>query len=445
MHKVGIKKLQRSWRAFRLSTICFRTPRFHGTKVLFFGVQWYSRDSRNADNIAVLAAYTLSKQLRVYRISINWNLQQNQPNQPPTMLPAPPTLVVKHIKVENLACPMDSGTHDTAQAQLSHLEFMAPTPGPPQIPNVPGVLAIFSNRQADGQSFSVVCRWGLKESESALHPSFDQLGVRRSSVSSPTSNELELYRMDDIIIDKCVIGVSQVQVTSGAVVALAFSDGSLDLRDRYFFNLLQNQSTNKDLVMNMVQAGFAFPPGESCIDLALSPNITVAIRLGLDHDIQLMVMEYANGLMEDPENMEIACVALAHQHAYSCNNHLNNDDLLLVAQQYRNPVFNNTFLSEAHRALNLKMDFATESPSERLFRNPLLQRCLSLQNSLDFQGEKVNKRLSGKLAWATLHLRVASVAFALTFNNPQRQAPVAGAGGSNGSGGANDFDLRPGK
>jgi hypothetical protein len=92
------------------------------------------------------------------------------------------------------------------------------------------------------------------------------------------------------------------------------------------------------------------------IDLALSPNNAVAIRLGPEHDISLMVMEYVNGPMEEDgmiaifappvkylinfqkiDNLEIACVALAHQHAYSCNNHLNNDDLLLVAQQYRNP------------------------------------------------------------------------------------------------------------
>lgn len=358
------------------------------------------------------------------------------------MLPAPPTLVIKNIKVENFACPADSGTHDTARAQLSHLEIMAPTPGPPQIPNVPGVLVVFSNRTSDGQSFSVICRWNLKESPSTLHPSFDQLGVRRGSVSSPTSTELELHRLDDVIIDKCVISVSLV--TSGTVVALAFTDGSLDLRDRYNFNPLQNHPTNKDLVMNMVQAGFSFPSGAPCVDLALSPNNAVAIRLGLNHDIELMVMQYSAGSMAEVDNMEVACVALAHQHAYSCNNHLNNDDLLLVAQQYRNPIFNNTFLSEAHRALNLKMDFATESPSERLFRNPLLQRCLSLQNSLDFQGERVNKRLSGKLAWATLHLRVASVAFALTFNNPQRQAGPGGAAAAGSSaGGSNDFDLRP--
>lgn len=50
--------------------------------------------------------------------------------------------------------------------------------------------------------------------------------------------------------------------------------------------------------MNMMQAGFAFPPGEPCINLALSPNNAVAIRLGPDNDISLIIMEYINGPME---------------------------------------------------------------------------------------------------------------------------------------------------
>lgn len=76
------------------------------------------------------------------------------------------------------------------------------------------------------------------------------------------------------------------------------------------------------------------------------------------------------------------------------------------------------------------MDFAvSDSPSERLVRNPLLQRCLSLQFALVFQGEQVNKKLSGKVAWATLHLRVASLAFALTWNSAQRQGARAPGGG----------------
>jgi mediator of RNA polymerase II transcription subunit 16, fungi type len=182
-----------------------------------------------------MAAYTLSKQLRVYRIIIDWP-QLNQQNQPHTVLPSPPTLTIKHLKVEDCAGPQSSGdssTYDISRAQLSHLEIMGPTPGPPHIPNVPGVLAVFSHQKQDDQKFSVLSRWILKESPCTLHPSFDQIGARRASVSSPTAAELELARLEDIIVDKCVISVAQI--TSGTAIALAFSDGSLELRDRYTF------------------------------------------------------------------------------------------------------------------------------------------------------------------------------------------------------------------
>lgn len=85
------------------------------------------------------------------------------------------------------------------------------------------------------------------------------------------------------------------------------------------------------------------------------------------------------------------------------------------------------FLLEIHRVLSLKMDFTGESPSEKLIRNALLQRCLSMQYALDFRGNSGVKTLSGKLAWTTLHLRVASLASGLTWapaaSARQRQGP----------------------
>ena len=176
-----------------------------------------------------------------------------------------------------------------------------------------------------------------------------------------------------MVIDKCVIGVSAV--TMGTVVAFTCSDGLFEFRDRLLLQPFPLSPPNGRM-SNMIQAGFAFTTPDPCIDLVLSPNNTVAVRLGQDHEVHLMVMEFTRGPMELKENMEISCVVLALQHAYSCSNYLNNDDLLLVARKYRssgkNPYtkisavakkgterivveFNITFLTEVHRALNLKM------------------------------------------------------------------------------------------
>ena len=177
-------------------------------------------------------------------------------------------------------------------------------------------------------------------------------------------------------------------------------------------------------ITNMIQAGFAFVDTEPCIDMVLSPNNTVAVRLTGGSDVHLNVIEFVAGPITTPANTSLTCASLAAQHAYSCSNYLNNDDLLLVARRYSSPLFNNTFLTEVHRALNVKMDFAAESPSDRLIRNAPLQRCLSLQYALDYRGANALCTMSGKLAFATLHLRVASLAFGLTWNPVQRAPNV---------------------
>ncbi|KAI5800127.1 mediator complex, subunit Med16 [Geopyxis carbonaria] len=376
------------------------------------------------ESVSVLAAYTQSRQLRVYRLAINWGITQQ--TKPATQYPTAPVLLVKRVKLMATVFPTEF-SNDTFKAQLTHLEVMGPTPGPTNANAAATITAIFS-AGPDAQTITFVCRWDLRERPSKLHPAFDQLGVRRASISSGTPPEVGIP-IEDITLNKRAIGVWPV--TSGTVIAFAFSDGSLDFRDRFVvFRIIDPPPNGK--ITNMTQAGFTFTGGENCIDIVLSPNNTVAVRLSQDNELQMIVMDSTQGAITIKENFDTACIALAVQHAYSISNLSNNDDLLLIARKYKSLDFNNAFLTEVHRALNLKMDFAAESPSERLIRNPLLQRCLSLQYALDFHGERVTRRLSGKLAWAVLHLRVASLAFALSGNSGQRGAVQGRAPGTGG-------------
>lgn len=66
------------------------------------------------------------------------------------------------------------------------------------------------------------------------------------------------------------------------------------------------------------------------------------------------------------------------------------------------------------------MDFTSEMSNERLFRNPVLQRSLSLQTSIYNEGEDAPMSLEAKLAWIFLHLRIASLGFGTTINTFQR-------------------------
>src|SRR5438876_262096 len=83
----------------------------------------------------------------------------------------------------------------------------------------------------------------------------------------------------------------------------------------------------------------------------------------------------------------------------------------------------------------MSVDYSHDPQHEKLFRNPMIQRCLSLQNTLGYKGELNHRSLTAKIAWATLHLRLAALTFAITFNNVKS---------TSGGGAENDY-TRPGR
>ncbi|KAF8474729.1 mediator complex, subunit Med16 [Kalaharituber pfeilii] len=385
--------------------------------------------SSDKDSTIILAAYTISRKLLVYRISINWNLPlQTNPQQLP-LPPANVSLTVKRVKVETMASPTDIPNMDMSKAFLTHLEIIPPTfSGHAQQQYFPTtIMAVYSVMNMSIQS-SIVVRWILRETPGSLHPSFDQLGNRRNSVTSPSTAEFELHRIpEDLVIDKVVIGITHLPYC--LELKFACIDGSVQTRDRASLKMFAKPSDLNvipDVIYNIVHAGFDFPPpglGDLCTGLSLSPNGTVLIKLLPNCEVKMVPMEYQGGSLSPkhaPVNFHTAIVGLAHVHASGCNNMVNNDDVLVILRPLRSDGFNKALISEVHKALSLKMDFTSETPNERLFRNPILQRCLSLQTSIYYEGEDAPMHLGAKLAWIFLHLRIASLGFGTTINTLQR-------------------------
>lgn len=71
------------------------------------------------------------------------------------------------------------------------------------------------------------------------------------------------------------------------------------------------------------------------------------------------------------------------------------------------------------------MDYSEEQHYDVLIRNTTIQLCLSIQNSLGFQGEFNARTFSGKFAWLVLQLRniVVLVTMAANLNVPGGPGP----------------------
>lgn len=80
--------------------------------------------------------------------------------------------------------------------------------------------------------------------------------------------------------------------------------------------------------------------------------------------------------------------------------------------------FERTFLVEIYRVLNVNVDHSIKPQLEQLFRNPMIQRCLAMQMSLTYQGERKHRSLPAKVAWTFLNLRYASLIFAWACKRP---------------------------
>lgn len=154
----------------------------------------------DADNTLLLAAHTISCQLRIYRIQVQWNLPANSNSVPEAQRAAVPRMQVQHIKLEQRFAPLHSAKDedgsatsssplDPSQAHLSHLEFVPVAPESKQRgPTYPAVVAVFScmpgsnsNGQQSQELFSIISRWELRSTNQTLHRSFTQLASKRAN------------------------------------------------------------------------------------------------------------------------------------------------------------------------------------------------------------------------------------------------------------------------
>jgi mediator of RNA polymerase II transcription subunit 16, fungi type len=71
-------------------------------------------------------------------------------------------------------------------------------------------------------------------------------------------------------------------------------------------------------------------------------------------------------------------------------------------------------LSDVARVLNFHVDYSDESHHDTLVRNPSIQLCLSVLNSLGYNGDLQPRRFGAKMAWISLQIRNCVVLMTMT-------------------------------
>ena len=110
----------------------------------------------------------------------------------------------------------------------------------------------------------------------------------------------------------------------------------------------------------------------------------------------------------------------------SANNY--QDDLLSVMQffseHYSDSRIDHDVLDVVYRMLDIRLDHAVEPQADWLFKNAMLQRCLGMQLSFGYHGERIGRSLRARIAQGFLDVRaiVLITTYTLKSKPPNQNA-----------------------
>src|SRR3954470_17771087 len=103
-----------------------------------------------------------------------------------------------------------------------------------------------------------------------------------------------LRKLDSIVVPKVVISIHTMQL--GKVLCFAFSDGTVQYRDRITMNEVYNEH-NLSSIMSPHQVGFQFTNDTPCLQAAFSPTNCSFVQICEDASIKWNKLHYP---MENP-------------------------------------------------------------------------------------------------------------------------------------------------
>ncbi|OJJ49688.1 hypothetical protein ASPZODRAFT_89066 [Penicilliopsis zonata CBS 506.65] len=383
-------------------------------------------------NGILVATYSSCQKICLYRVQINWTqLDNSQPKPaPPSAQFQTPAFRLHHVKIEspgNFLGPNrnlgesseDFPSFPSSVYCLTHLTIIQnPLDNPTGTATGPYMIAVYANPLCASPdhagvhgSASVIVRWQLDTASQTLHPKFDEVASKKTSIQAKP--KVELRRLEDVYSDKHVISVEVTEY--GNVLAFTHDDGSVsfyDPKNMTTFNGVDDTNT----VTSLAQVGFLYPIGIPGFHVAFSPNACIYAVLDGDWQMHLRVMEHSFGAEQglyDDTKFSAAVASLTLAFCRGCGSDVNTDDILFLTLQQLSSEAQNTLISEIYRALPINCNFTAEQ--EKLLHHPYIPRSLSLQAALGFKTSSKPRDLVAAVPWAILNLRHASLLFVYFF------------------------------
>ncbi|KLU84072.1 hypothetical protein MAPG_03117 [Magnaporthiopsis poae ATCC 64411] len=360
-----------------------------------------------------------SRLLKVVKVTINWGLppQMDKQNLANTQ-PLNPTFKEKRVAVVSwmsLAGPTPEPEPplDISMAHISLLELLPTTLAsnnqqgfvPPLILAVRSHVSPFSHvMQSVLDAWEIVGDQAQSAQPQALHPAFQQLSSRAGTPATQPATRLR--RWDPIWLDKVVVSIQLLH--QGRVVCLAFSDGTVQHRDRYTLEVMY-ASPDLERISALDGLGFRFADETPCLQVAFSPTSCSFVQICEDSRVRWNSLRYPAadiGSTTQDAQYHAVVAGLALTVAAAASSQTNHDDILAIGRQFIDkPRFAYDWVMEVARMLKIHIDYSEEAHHDQLVRNHHLQLCLSILHHMGLYGEFNPRSFGGKFGAVALGVR----------------------------------------
>ncbi|CAD6446684.1 57a8b159-a03f-41bf-85e8-e000fc477235 [Sclerotinia trifoliorum] len=380
----------------------------------------------------LIALATGSKQLRIIRAGIDWGMPQTQEKVNQMTLSLNASLRIKPLTVTSWMHDVPGDTlnpsHlESSMVQLSHLKFLSPCGDSKNHMTPPIVVAVRSylpgsTSHYNQEVYSTVDRWEFRErNQQPVHSAFEHLSSRKGADGPQSAKPVytaQLKKLESFTINKVVVAMQTIYL--GKIVCFAYSDSSVDYRDRISMNETFNDG-DLDRVSHLSQIGFSYAEDEPCLQVVLSPSTCSLAQITNDGKVKWKQLDYHLGeigpSMEDPR-YAATIAALSISCSTSVMMAINYDDIIATAHNFAKTKDNLAYdwLNELAKILKITVDYSEEAHYDVLIRNTTIQLCLSIQNSLGFRGDFNPRKFAGKFSWLVLQLRNIVVLVTMAAN-----------------------------
>lgn len=436
----------------------------------------------NSKQIIVTAWDSLSNDINVYSIEINWGFlvesakrqKLDQHYHTPKEAQKPPRLTVKKLhqmkpnqcfkeEFEESQSPLVvSGTQKLTVGELSSIDIISSNPDPKS--NLSILITYGSSviyRYALEKSNLSSATNGGETSKNPISQAFYNLGVEKKIDWKGDESSVRLVYKDKLTrrghIESVISGFLDLSFS------IIYKDGTVDVIDTTSWKIVNNKNNSNNatgdemvidnndyppkLISNIFDQGFEFPTisHRNRLVLAISPTMSSVVYTEIYGDtvnLQLKPMERIDHFGTDPQDLYYTSVEIAHRYAFALYTSTCSDDLLVLIQseisRIKKVVDGDTttkhrigkqlcdlVIIECHKAINFHLDTITkESLDKLLSNNASLQKLLSLQLILgEFQQlpHLPNNYIVSDIAWIVLNLRSASLGIMFTLSSIYRQ------------------------